>query len=288
MLADRDCRVAVLVDSSACLPAEEVAAHAITVVPMTITWGGEALRDGVDISPADFWRRLVVDPQLPTTSATSPGVWLEALDRVRSWASSAVCLTLPSRLSAVHASARLAAREIAAEFRATVVETGGTAMALGFPALLAARAASAGARHDEVVRIAGEAAAGARLVAVLDSLEYVARSGRVPGVVARLADASPSRVVLSLRGGRVHTRFRLGSRERAVDAMVREVARQAGGSRYVGVAVHYGSDVDEAAALAGRVRASLAVDDCFTTSFTPVMGVHTGPGLLGIASCVLG
>ena len=279
--------VAVVTDSSACLPADEVERLSIGVAPTILVWHGQELRDGHDISPAEFWQRLATDPELPTTSTMSPGDYLAVFDAAAAWARAAVCVCLPRTLSTMTDAAQIAKRRIAHRLPVHIVEAGGAGMAAGFPALLAGRAAAGGAAAAEVVQTAERAAAHSAIVAVLDSLAYVARGGRVPGVVARVADALPSTFVLRFGGGAVGVRARFGSRARAVRGLVQQVAKATNGAAYVGVTVHHGSDEAEAQALAAQVRRDIRPDELFVTGFTPVMGAHVGPGIIGLAYCAL-
>ena len=279
--------MALVTDSVACLPAEETARHRIEIVPFVLVWHGEELRDGIDITPSEFWRRLATDPELPTTSTMSPGAYLEAFHEVQKWADGAACVCIPRQMSAMFDAAVLASREIDGALPVDVIEAGGAAMASGFPALLAARAGADGADQARLVATARHAAQHSELVGVLDSLEYVARSGRLPSIVARLADAVPSTFVLRFHDRRVSVRAKFGSRSRAIKGMVNQVRRAAEGASYLGVAVHYCRNVREAEELAGRVERELRPQDLYVTSFTPVMGAHTGPGLVGISYCAL-
>ena len=279
--------VAVVTDSSACLPPDEVERLRIGVAPMVLVWHGQELRDGVDISQAEFWQRLTTDPELPTTSTMAPGEYEGVLAEAAEWAQAAVCVCLPRRISTTAETAHIAARRIAPRLPAHIVEAGGAGMAAGFPALLAARAAAGGAAAAAVVRTAERAAAHSAIVAVLDSLTYLARGGRVPGLVARVADALPSTFVLRFGGGDVSVRARFGSRARAVRGLVHHVARETRGAAYVGITVHHGSDEAEAHELAAHVQRIIRPDDLFVTGFTPVMGAHVGPGLIGLAYCAL-
>lgn len=279
--------VAVVTDSSACLPSEEVERLEIEVVPIVLIWNGQELRDGRDISAADFWRRLATDPDLPTTSTMAPGDYLAAFEPVAQWAQAAVCVCIPRALSAMAEAATVAGNTIADKMPVHVLEAGGAGMAAGFPALHAARAAASGASFEEVVRTAEHVAAHSAIVAVLDSLAYVARSGRVPGVVARVADAVPSTFVLRLKDGSVGVRARFGSRHRAVRGLVKQLSRDAQGASYVGVTVHHGADEAEAYELAEHVRREISPDDLFVTNLTPVMGAHVGPGIIGMGYCTL-
>ena len=285
--ADGRRRVAIVTDSSACLPPAEAARLGIVVVPIMLIWHGQQLRDGIDISPTEFWRRLVLDSEVPTTSTVSPGEYAQALTEAGRGADAVVCVCIPQRMSTMFDAATLAQQELKGTLPVDVVESGGAAMASGFAALLGARAAAAGADREEVLRTTRRAAAHSELMGVLGSLEYVARSGRIPGVVARLADAVPSSYVLRFRNSRVTARAKFGSRARAVRGLRKHLRSAAEDAAYLGVSVHHAASEAEATDLAEDVRRELAPDDLYVTSFTAAMGAHVGPGLVGISYCAL-
>ena len=278
-------RVRLITDSSACLPPQEIEAHGIAIVPTVLVWNGEELRDGVDITNEAFWKRLATDPNLPTTSVTSPTAYAAEFAKAHEAGLDVVCVTIPRRISAMAEVAELAAREFTGPPDVRVIQTGAATMAHGFPVLLGARAASAGADLATVERTVSQAADDSGIVALLGSLEYLARGGRVPWVVARVADALPSTPIFGMRHGRIRFRAAFGSRERALRALVRHVRRAAREARYLGVTVHHAAAKDEAQQLAEQVRQELEPDDLYVTGFTPVMGAHVGPDLVGLAYC---
>ena len=250
-----------------------------------LVWNGEELRDGVDITNEVFWKRLATDPNLPTTSATSPSAYAAEFAKARDAGHDVLCATIPRQISAMTEVAEMAMRQFSGPPHVRVVETGAATMAHGFPVLLGARAASAGADLDTVERTVRAAADDSGVVALLGSLEYLARGGRVPWVVARVADALPSTPIFGMRHGGIRFRASFGSRARALRALTRHVERAARDASYLGVAVHHAAAVEEAHQLAEQIRRDMAPDDLYVTSFTPVMGTHVGPDLVGLAYC---
>lgn len=278
-------KVALVTDSSACLPEDQISRHKITVVPTVLVWNGQELRDGLDISNEEFWRRLAWDPVLPSTSTMSPRDYVSAFITARQIGDSVLCVVIPKRMSSMAHAARSAIRLYKHDRDATVVETGAAAMAHGFPVLLGARAASAGADASHVEAVVRRAADASAIVAVVDSFKYLARSGRIPRSVARMANLLPGSVVFSMRRGQIRARPSFGSRARAIQGMVTYVRRMATKSNYLGIAVHHAANVSEGHELAELVRAELRPDDLYVTGFTPVMGAHVGPRILGLSYC---
>ncbi len=146
-------KVAVLTDSTATLPAHLLAQYNISVLPLTVVWGEETLRDGVDISPSDFYTRLAASRILPTTSqATVPEV-KTAFGSLLEQGYSVLGIFLSSAFSGTYASALLAQQELThAQGRIEVVDSRFTTMAMGWPVLAAARAAQAGENLAECLK----------------------------------------------------------------------------------------------------------------------------------------
>ena len=116
--------VRVVTDSSADLDRAVADEHAIEVVPLKVRFGEEEFTDGVDLSPAEFWKRLRATDILPHTTSPSPGDFGQAFSRLDAeGASGIVCVTLSSKVSATHQSARLAAKQFDGRCRVTVVDS---------------------------------------------------------------------------------------------------------------------------------------------------------------------
>jgi DegV family protein with EDD domain len=155
-------------------------------------------------------------------------------------------------------------------------------MAQGFVVLEAARAAEAGAGIDAVVSRADTIASRVTLLAMLETLTYLARSGRVPRVAAWAAGMLKVRPIVRFSAAGIRLTGRARSRPRGIAEMARLV-EQSCGARTAHIAVHHADAQDDAEALAARLSANLHTAETYVTEFTQVMGVHTGPGLLGVA-----
>jgi fatty acid kinase fatty acid binding subunit len=278
--------VAIVTDSSACLPAELAERYGITIVPLAFLFGGDVYHDG-DLPAAEFYDRLRDARQPLTTAAPAPGEYLEAFRRVReSGATAVLCLTLSSRYSGAHSSAVKAAEYAAKDLPdlpLRVIDTGGIAMAHGFAVLAAARATAAGAGLDEAAAAAERAAAGSNLVGLLDTTRYLARSGRVPWVLHWVASLLRIKPVIAASGGRIGAVGRARTTERGIERMVSYVAGRARPSGMVRIAVMHAGVPQRAGDLCERMRARLAPEELFVVEFTSAMAVHTGPGFIGIA-----
>ena len=269
--------VGIVADSAANIPEELARELAIELVPMYLEFGDRAYRDGRDIRPADFYRRLS-SGESASSAAPSPGDFLEAFERARS--REIVCVTVAGSMSASNHAARMAAERFSG--RADIVDSRSASMAEGFVAIAAARAAGKGASIDEVGDEARRIAIEARLIATVDTFEFLRRSGRVTALQAWAATVLDMKPVFAFRDGRPGPVARPRTRKRALDRVVQETLAEAGGRAVHLAVVHAGVEA-EARAVADRVGVGADVVELVVVEATPVIGAHTGPGLLGTA-----
>jgi DegV family protein with EDD domain len=155
-------------------------------------------------------------------------------------------------------------------------------MAQGFVALEAARAAARGATIDEVTAVAERMTGEVSLLAMLDTLTYLARSGRVPRVAAWAAGMLGVRPIVRFGAGDIRLAGRAHSRARALRALADQFVAAVGG-RETHLAVHHANAPGDAHELLERIGARVPLAEAHVSEFTQVMGVHTGPGLAGLA-----
>ena len=270
-------KIGIVTDSSCDLPADVVRRHGIDVVPLTVRFGDEVLTDGIELSSADFWQRLGGTRDLPETAAPSPGAFLEAFTRAED-VDGIVCLCLSTQLSGTYQAAVLAAEE--APIPVKVVDSGVVSLALGLVAVEAAVAAAAGHKLEEVAAVASEAASRANVFAALDTLEFLERGGRVGRVSAILGGLLDIKPLITLDAGVVAAAGRVRTQLRAAAAVADHLAGRTV-ARY-GL-IHSGAAAVPRLIEAIAERTSLAVDDPIVAELGPVVGTHTGPGVLGAA-----
>jgi DegV family protein with EDD domain len=277
-------RVAVVTDSTACIPTELAARHQIEVIPVCLEFDNEVFRDGMTASAADFYRTLRTAARPPTTAAPAPGIYAEAIMRAGKDADAVLCLTVSRQFSAMYDAAIQGAALAGAGARldVRVLDSGAAAMAQGFVVLEAARVAETGATIEHVIARAKAIIPGVQLLVALDTLTYLGRSGRVPRLL--IWAASPLRVkpLVEFRRNAYRPVALARTTQRAVERLLQALERRTGPGA-LHVCVHHTNAPQKAEELAARVRASLQPKELLIAEFTQVMGVHTGPGLLGFA-----
>jgi DegV family protein with EDD domain len=271
--------VRIVTDSAANLPADLVDELGIVVVPLHLTMGDRMFRDGVDIRMQEFYELLQDGPDPASTSAPSPGDFLEAFGEVPV-GQEIVCVTVASKVSATFQSATAAAAEFPGPVE--VVDSANASMAEGFVVIEGARAARSGAALSDVVARAKEVASRARIFATVGTFEYLKRSGRVRKAQAYAATMLNIKPVFRFADGEADGVARPRTRSKALDRVVQETLQEAGGREIHLAAFHALAEAD-AKEVVRRVETEGNVVETFVVEATPVMGAHTGPGLVGTA-----
>ena len=278
-------RVAVVVDSAASLSLEHIHQHGIQVAPMVLMLGDRSYLDGRDLTPTEFYRLLKDSSSLPSTSSPAPAEFVAAYRRAAEHAESAVCLTVASRFSSSYDSATTAVREAekaGLDFEVRVIDTESAAGAQGLIAIEASRAAARGAGLEEVVTVVRDLMPKVRLLAFVDTLFYLWKGGRVSKIAHAGTSLLSIKPMFELSGGDISTIARPRTRRRAINKLV-ELTRQGVGDRPLHVTVMHADSESDAEDLRRRIESEFTCKELFVGEFTPVMGAHIGPGLLGIA-----
>lgn len=274
-------RCGLVTDSGAALPADlEMVA---TIVRVGVEIGGEVFREGIDIDSEEVQRRLEAG-EVVRSSTPSPGDYLEALRACP--APAIVVVTMASALSGMYDSARLAARLLADEGdprRVVVIDSGGAAMGLGVVARLAAHLCREGADVDHVVERVRAASAEHTMLGTLRTLAPLARSGRLPSLVAGLGDRLQIRPVFELRQGRGRRLALCRSDAAVLRTLARAAETRAGGWPGVWLLVFHSGALNDAAQLRATLAARLRVVRSETVVLTPVASVYTGRDMVGVA-----
>ena len=274
-------RILVVTDSSATVPASLVQELGIGVVPILLNVNGQTYRDGIDITPGEVYRLLRASRRLPTTAAPSAGDFLRVYASAAQEVSGIVSIHLPTELSATYSVASTSSQLMDGP-PIRIVDSQSVAMGQGFVVLEAARAADSGAGLDAVVARAEQIAGKVHVYATLETLEYLRRGGRIGGAAALAGTMLRIKPTVYVAGGTVQPFAKPRTMSRAMQLMLDEMAREAG-DRALHAAVLHADAPDQAEEFRQRVESDFDCVELYVTEFTPVMGVHAGPGVLGLA-----
>lgn len=279
-------KVAVVTDSAANLSRPVAEKWGVEIIPLWIQMNDESLRDGVDIQPLEFFRRLTEKTYRLRTSQPPLGEFLQVYQRLKEKAQAIVSIHVTSRYSGTFQAARAAAAELA-PFPIEVIDSGTIAMAQGFVVLAAARAAAAGASLAEVVQRAKEAISRVDLVATLETLEYVVQGGRLAWAARLVGNLLRTKPLVQVRENNVSLIGQARTRAQAVRKLLDTLAERIGEAQ-VRIAILHTGAVEEAMRLKEEIAARFKCVEVLIEPVTPVLGVHAGPGALGLACYVEG
>ena len=275
--------VAVVCESTACIPPELARELAITVIPVPFSLGDENYLDGTTIAPSNLYERIRQTRLAPKTSPPSPGAYLE------SWRASdapaVLTVTVNSRVSTLQRSAVMAqdlARTELPDVEVAVLDSLSAGMGQGFVAIEAARAPAAGQDLQTAIRRGERVRDAMRMLITLDTLEYVTRASRLPQVAAFVGSLIPIKPVILLSGGAVHVVARPRSRQRAIAELIDRMEREVTPGR-LHVAVQHAGAAEEADRLRRSIQERFDCFELISAEYSAVIGGYAGPGLLGVA-----
>jgi DegV family protein with EDD domain len=277
--------VALVTDSAASLPASLRAQYDIEVVPLNLVFEDRSYPDGLE-SNGHFYQALKAARRPPTTTSASPGTHLEALRRAAAKAPSVLCITVSSRFSGTYDAAMKGAqmlRDERPDVAVEVLDSQSAAMAEGFVVIEAARMAATGAEPADVLAHAKEVVSRVGIVAVIDTLEYLARGGRVPRIQAWASALLSVKPIIELRQQDIHLVTRTRTRQRAVAQLIPILEQRGLRGQKLHLCVQHTNAPQEAERLAEEAAGRLHPAEVAVSEFTLVMGAHIGPGLLGLA-----
>lgn len=271
--------VRVVTDSTADIPLDEAAALGVTVVPLTVLFGSESLRDQVDIGPEEFFRRLVSSPVLPKTSQPSPATFAEVYRRLLDEGADAILsIHISSKLSGTVNSARTARDSLPNPGAVTILDSGTVTAEMANGVRTAAKVAARGGTVEEARAAAERALRHSHLVGLLDTLEYLQKGGRIGRARAWIGGLLNVKPLVHIKDGEVAPLERVRGRARALDRLIElTVARTTAAE----VSLLHSSPPEEVERVRARLEAAMPGVPIRIGWLGPVVGVYAGPNVIG-------
>jgi len=273
--------VKVITDSVSDLPPGVAEELGISVVPLNVRFGDEVYRDGIDLTAEQFYHRLEQDKQIfPVTSLPPPATFAGVYDELAEETDEILVIIFSAKLSATYEVAQQSVGLMKRKCRVEVIDSQWAVMAQGFIVMAAARAAQEGASLDEVVSVARHNISRVDFRAAFDTLEYLRRGGRIGRAQAFLGSMLKVNPIITLKDGLVEPIGRTRSRAKAIDYLHQFATSY---SYVKELAVEDAACPDEAEALVERLSYNFPREHIYRSKMSPVIGTHTGPGLLLVA-----
>jgi len=271
---------AIVVDSTADFPEAQQRYPNWRIVPLYVRFGTESFRDYVELGPDDFYARLRGSPVMPTTSQPTPADFHAVYEELAEY-ERVYSLHIAGTLSGTVESARAASREFGDRIRAVDTETASAAVAM--LGLSIQRRLEQGTTDEEVEAVVERHRRYAQLIFTLDTLDYLARGGRIGRASAWAGQLLKVKPILTIRGGEVVPLKRVRGNRRAFEEFIAVFEAGSSDGPKLRVAIAHAEAPDRADALrelVRRTRPQARVE--LVTSLGPVVGTHAGPGTVGL------
>ena len=275
-------KIALVTDSTVSMPQEMVNQYQITVAPQVVIWGNETLEDGVDITPSQFYTRLTKASVMPSTTQVTVASFHKIYQSLLTQDYQILTIVISSKLSGTLNSAIQAKAMLPPDAPIEIIDSNSTAMAMGFHVLSVARAIKQGANLAECVKLAQKAIEHTGIFFAVDTLEFLHRGGRIGGATRFLGTMLNFKPILELRDGRVEPIERVRTRSKSLSRIVELAVEQIGGRTPVRLSALHANAPEDAKLVLEEATAILNPIESVYSEVSPVVGVHAGPGVVGI------
>jgi len=269
--------VKIICDSTGDIPEEIRKKYDITIVPLNVLFGTDSYQDGVDITPAQFYKMLVESKVHPTTSQPAPGLFAEAYQKLAKETDEIMVLTISAGISGTYDSAMQAKQLVDSSLKIEVIDSKWTCAGLLLPTLAAARAAEKGMKLEEITGMVKDILPKIRVYMIFDTLEYLRKGGRIGKAKALLGGMLKLNPMLTLKDGVIHPVTQARGRAKSVDILV-DMMKKTGNPEEI--VVEDATTPDELEDLAKRISSAIPKAKIIRTKVGPCIGVHAGPRIM--------
>lgn len=275
-------KYAVVTDSSSDIPKKYIDKLNIKVVPLYIHYKNNEFRDGIDIDSSQIYKLQKEEKAIFTTSAPSPHDFLNLYNELLKEHEKVISIHISSKLSAVIKAANIARDFLEERDRVDIYDSFLGSMGTGFLAIATSKAISRGYDIDRIRYCMDYLKANMRLFGTIDTLEYLKRSGRAPefgNIVTALTRIKP---ILGIKDGSVRMIDISVTRKRSLNEITKRALREFSEEKWVLVSIIHSLSLSESKQIMRKLQQKLNMVESIITECTPVVGAHTGPGLVGI------
>jgi len=283
---DKDLRnlkeYAIVTDSASDISKEVAEKYTITVIPIYIHYNGNEFKDGIDISSNEIYNLQKSKKAIFTSSSPSPQDFVQVYEKLLKKYKKIFSIHISSKLSAVIKSARIARELLKAEKRIKIFDSLSGAMGTGFMVLVAAKAVLKKYSYEKILAILDFLKDNIKLYGTIDTLKYLRRSGRVPAIANFISRILKIKPLLGITNGVVEMIGIAVTRYGSLVEITKRVIKDFKKEKWVLVSIIHTLSLKESERIMRKIKSSLRCVDTMIMECTPVIGAHTGPGLIGI------
>jgi DegV family protein with EDD domain len=271
----------IVADTTCGLPRKLLEERCIALIPQIVTFGEESFHDDKDLDTATFINKLKASPTLPKTAAPEPALYYSVFSEARRRGESVIVVAPTCRASGTVRSAETAAQEFS-DVDICVVDTQTISCNLGSLVLVADDMAKVGKSADEIVAKLNDMIPRGRLYFVLDTLEYLAKGGRIGGAKKLVAELLEIKPILQVKDGQVESFEQHRTKKRALARLVDVVMASGNGGEESHLCVLQVEAEDEAEAFVKELKSKVPVSNIPIYELPPAIVVHAGPKAMGV------
>jgi len=278
---------AVVTDSASDIPIEFREKYRIAVIPFYVGQGWQEYRDGIDINSEQIYRMQRDKGSIFRSSAPSPRDFYQVYQQLLNHYPHVLSIHISSRLSALINSAHTARKLLQAASRITIYDSMAATMGCGLMAMIAAKASLQGYTLDKTLAFLNYIKANINLYGTLDTLKFLSISGRVPAAASHISSWLHLKPLLGIKQGKVAMTGLAITRKGSLKAITSKVIRNFEHEQWVSISLIHSLSGQEAEIIKNILISRLNCTLATISQCTPVIGAHTGPGLMGIIACRL-
>lgn len=274
----------IVTDSTSALPKEYVEKYDISIVPLKVAFGDEVYRDGIDINPELFFKKVKESSVFPKTSQPSVEDFYQTYQNVfdkNPDIDGVISIHISSKLSGTIGSANAARELLPYKDKIYVIDSKLTELALGVVVIEIAKAIEKGANIDEILKLIDKLYQNSEIKFTVDTLEYLYRGGRIGAAQAWMGSILQIKPILELRDGAIEPVERVRTKQK-VKTRILEIMKERVGDTPVKVAIAYSDNYEEVLEVSEEVKKIFKVTDLYIGSFSCTILSHIGPGSWGI------
>lgn len=278
-------KIALITDSSCDLPEEIIRKHSIFTLPLRVIYPDREYRDGIDITPQEVYDRM--PDEIPKTSMASPLDCTNLLQSIRDQGiKNVLSINISSGLSGTFDMIKMVSKDFP-DLNIVAIDSKSLSIGLGFMVLEAAKMISQGLKIDEIKEKMITLREKIKIFYCLPILEYLKKGGRINTVAATIGDIMDIKPIISINEeGKYYSHSKVRGRKKSLEKLV-EIAKEISEGHMVNLAVMHGNAEKEALKIKETLSNLPNVKDIIFGQIGPALGVHTGPGLVGVCIHVL-